>query len=167
MVVYTTAALVGRVLLRQPATDWPPLSARPWTATSITDFWSFRWHQFFRHTFVTFGQPGAVLGAFGVSALLHYVGLWGLGRGTEPSSGGFFIMMGVGAVLERVWLRTTGLRVQGFWGWAWTMAWTLSWGTFMLDGWARRGMIACDFFKPGQRPGKAIVDVIISLITNY
>ena len=183
VVVYTTvdamyhfATIVGRVLLRQPATDWPALSARPWMATSIADFWSFRWHQFFRNTFITFGarpggallgQPGALFGAFGVSAILHYVGLWGLGRGTEFSSGGFFVLMGVGAVLEHVWWRTTGMGVRGFWGWAWTMAWTLSWGTFMLDGWARRGMIACDFFSPGLRPGKPIVDAIVSLMTNH
>ncbi|KAH9059498.1 hypothetical protein EDB87DRAFT_1684577 [Lactarius vividus] len=183
IVVYTTvdamyhvATLVGRVLLRQPAADWPSLSARPWTATSIVDFWSFRWHQFFRHVFVVFGarpggallgQQGALLGAFGVSAVLHYVGVWGLGRGTEFSSGGaFFVLMAVGAVLERVWQHTTGTRVQGFWGWAWTMSWTLFWGTFMIDGWARRGMIACDFFMPGLRPGKPIVDGIIALITN-
>jgi hypothetical protein len=182
IVVYTTvdamyhvATLFGRVVLRQPAADWPALSARPWMATSIVDFWAFRWHQSFRHTFVAFGarpggallgRPGAFLGGFGVSSVLHYVGLWGLGNGTEFwSAGAFFVLMGVGTVLERVWQRTTGTQVRGFWGWAWTMAWTLSWGTIMLDGWARHGLIACDFFMP-VRPGKLIVDGIIALITN-
>ncbi|KAH9005625.1 hypothetical protein EDB86DRAFT_3071396 [Lactarius hatsudake] len=150
--IYHMATLIGRVLLRQPAADWPALSARPWTATSIVDLWSFRWHQFFRHVFVVFGarpggallgQPGALLGAFGVSAVLHYVGVWGLGWGTEFSgAGGFFVVMGVGAGLERVWQRTTGVQVGGFWGWAWTMSWTLFWGTFMLDSWARHGLLA-------------------------
>ena len=74
--------------------------------------------------------------------------------------------MGIGAVLERVWQRTTGARVRGFWGWAWTMAWTVFRGTFMLDGWTRHGIIACDFFIPGLQPGKPIVDGIISLTTN-
>ncbi len=152
--IYHMATLVGRVLLRQPAEDWPALSARPWTATSIADFWGFRWHQFFRYIFVVFGarpggallgQPGALLGAFGVSALMHYVGMWGLGRGTEFGAGGFFILMAVGAVLECVWQRTTGTRVEGFWGWAWTMSWTLFWGTFMLDVWARHGLFALPF----------------------
>ncbi|KAH9019080.1 hypothetical protein EDB85DRAFT_585567 [Lactarius pseudohatsudake] len=152
---YHIATLIGRVLLQQPAADWPALSARPWTATSIVDLWSFRWHQFFRHVFVVFGarpggallgQPGALLGAFGVSAVLHYVGMWGLGWGTEFSgAGGFFVLMGVGAGLERVWQRTTGMRVGGFWGWAWTMSWTLFWGTFMLDMWARHGLLALPF----------------------
>ncbi|KAH8992684.1 hypothetical protein EDB92DRAFT_1856935 [Lactarius akahatsu] len=50
--------------------------------------------------------------------------------------------MGVGAALERVWQHTTGMRVGGFWGWTWTMSWTLFWGTFMLDTWARHGLLA-------------------------
>ena len=181
IVVYTTVdayyhivTLVGRVLLRQPATDWPALSARPWMATSIVDFWGFRWHQFFRHTFVTFGarpggallgRVGVVLGGFGVSALVHCIGFWGLGRGMENCGDGvFFGFMGVGAVLEGIWQRTTGMRVGGFWGWVWTMAWTLTWGTFLLDGWARNGMIAGNLLDP--RPGKAIVEGMIALFTN-
>jgi hypothetical protein len=174
-VIFHIATLVGRVLLQQPATDWPALSARPWTATSIADFWSFRWHQCLRHIFIKFGarpagallgRPGALLGAFGLSAVIHYIGMWGVGSGTELSTGAFFVLMGVGVVLERVWQRTTGTQVRGFWGWAWTMAWTLFWGTFMLDGWARRGLIGCDFFGPSPRLGKPIVDGIIALITN-
>jgi hypothetical protein len=101
-------------------------------ATSIT---SFCWHQFFRYTFIVFGtrlggallrRPGALLGAFGVSAVLHYVGLWGLGKETEFSSAdASFVLTVVGAVPERVWRRTTGTRVRGFWGWTWTMSWFL------------------------------------------
>ncbi|KAH9022942.1 hypothetical protein EDB85DRAFT_2119593 [Lactarius pseudohatsudake] len=174
--MYHIASLVGRGLLRQPAADWPAVSARPWTATSIADFWSFRWHQFLRHTLIKFGarpggalfgRPGALLGAFGISAVLHYVGMWGVGRGLEFSSAGaFFVLMGVGVVLERIWQRTTGTQVRGFWGWVWTMGWTLFWGTFMLDGWARHGLIGCDFFSLRLRPGKSIVDGIITLTAN-
>ena len=173
--MYHMATLVGRVLLRQPAADWPALSARPWAATSIIEFWSFRWHQFFRHTFVVYGarpggallgNTGALFGGFMVSAVIHYVGMWGVGNGTELSAGAFFILMGVGAVLECVWQHTTGTPVRGLWGWAWTMAWTLFWGVFMLDGWARHGLIACDFFIPSLRPGKLIVDGIFTLISN-
>ena len=170
-VMYHAATLIGRVLLQQPAAEWLALSDRPWLATSIQDFWSFRWHQYYRHTFVAygarpggalFGRPGAVLGAFIVSAVMHYVGLWGLGKGTEFwGAGAFFLFMGVGAMLERVWHSTTSTRVGGFWGWAWTMTWTLSWGTFMLDGWARYGLMAGDSFI-----GKHIVNGIAALITK-
>jgi len=174
-VMYHIASLVGRVLLRQSAADWPALSARPWTATSIADFWSFRWHQCLRRIFVVFGarsggallgRPGALLGAFGVSAVLHHIGVWGLGRGAEfISAGAFFILMGVGASLEHVWQYTTGMQVRGFWGWAWTMTWTLLWGTFMLDGWARHGIFGCDFM-PSVPLGRPIVDGLLALITN-
>ncbi|KAI0267677.1 hypothetical protein BC834DRAFT_822135 [Gloeopeniophorella convolvens] len=180
VVVYTTvdamyliSMLVGRVLLRQPASQWPRLANRPWLATSITEFWSFRWHQSFRHTFTVFGarpggalfgRPGALFGAFAVSAVMHDVGMWGLGHGTEfRTAGGFFVFMGVGAALEGAFARATGRRVRGVWGWAWTMLWTLGWGTLMFDAWARRGMIASDFYPQSLRPGKALVDSIIAV----
>jgi hypothetical protein len=172
-VAYHIATLAGRILLQQSAWQWPPLFDRPWTSTSITDCWGLRWHQLFRHVFVVFGsqpgqallgRPGALMGAFAVSGVLHDVGMWGLGQGTEFSTvGGFFLLMGVGAALERGFKQVTGRRVGGLWGWAWTMVWTISWGTLMLDAWARRGMIAADFFPYGLRPGKSLVDALILL----
>jgi hypothetical protein len=172
-VAYHIATLVGRILLRQSAWQWPPLFDRPWTSTSITDCWSFRWHQLFRHEFVVFGsqpgrallgRPGSVVGAFAVSGVLHDLGMWGLGRGTEFSTiGGFFLLMGVGATLEYGFKQATGRRVGGLWGWAWTMVWTISWGTLMIDAWARRGMIAADFFPDRLRPGKLLVNALILL----
>jgi len=90
--------------------------------------------------------------------------MWGIGRGTKFSSAGaFFVLMGI---VERVWQRTTGTRVQGFWGWAWTMVWTVFRGTFMLDVWARHGLIACDFFMPGLRPGKPNRSSMVSLLAT-
>jgi hypothetical protein len=59
-VIYHAATLIVRVLLHQSAADWPALTARPWMATSITDFWSFRWHQTLRHTFTVLGRALAV-----------------------------------------------------------------------------------------------------------
>jgi len=181
MVVYTNAnmlyhvaTLIGRVVLRQSAWQWPPLFNRPWTSTSIGDFWGFRWHQFFRHVFVVYGarpggallgQPGALLGAFAVSAVIHDLGMWGLGRGTEfRTAGGFFLLMGIGAALEHGFKGLTGRRVGGIWGWAWTMGWTLGWGTLMIDAWARRGIVACDYSPDWLRPGKLVIDTIISHI---
>jgi hypothetical protein len=170
--LYHFATLIGRVILRQPAWQWPPLSDRPWMATSIADFWGHRWHQFFRRVFVVYGarpggaimgRPGALLGAFGVSAVIHDLGMWGLGRGTEfRTAGGFFLLMGVGAALEHAFKRLTGCRVGGFWGWVWTMVWTVGWGTLMIDAWARRGLVACDFCPDWLRPGKLLLDTMIS-----
>ena len=170
---YHAATLGGRILFRQHAAQWPPLMHRPWMSTSIREFWSYRWHQALRHFFIVFGArpggallglPGAIMGAFTVSAVLHHLGLWGLGHGTEFSTaGGFFLLMGLGAIMEDAFKRATGLRVKGFLGWLWTMLWTLLWGMFMLDGCARHGMFVNHFFCDRLRPGKLLIDRIIAL----
>jgi hypothetical protein len=111
-----------------------------------------------------FGKPGAVVGAFALSAILHHIGLWGSGNGTEfITAGGFFLLMGIGVIIEGGFRRATGLRVQGWLGWSWTMLWTTLWGTFMIDGWARHGVLATEFLPGGFRPGKIVVDIIIAL----
>ncbi|KAI0067200.1 hypothetical protein BV25DRAFT_1789320, partial [Artomyces pyxidatus] len=170
-VLYLVAALVGRTILCQPPAHWPPLSNRPWLSTSVAEFWGRRWHQFFRHMFVAvgarplqtiLGSAGGVLGAFGLSAVLHDAGMWGLGRGTEFGTvGGFFVLMGVGVLFERAWERAVGHKVGGLAGWTWTMVWTLGWGSRMVDAWARRGLVGSDFLPAGYRPGKALVDVVL------
>ena len=131
---YLASALIGRVLLRQPAWRWPPLFERPLTSTSLADFWSFRWHQIFRYPFVELGsrpggallgRPGALFGAFVLSGALHDFAMWGLGKGMEPRSvAGFFLFMGVGTALEYVFRQATGNRVGGLLGpgWVWSIA---------------------------------------------
>jgi hypothetical protein len=170
-VYYHIASLVGRLILQQPAWQWPPPSNRPWMSTSIADFWRFRWHRFFRHVLVVFGarpgkalfgRHGALLGAFGVSAVIHDLGMWGLGRGTEfRTVGGFFVLMGVGVILEHAFEGMTGRRVGGFRGWVWTMVWTLGWCTLTVDAWARRGMAATDPPPNWLRPGKLLIETIV------
>ena len=176
-VTYHLGILVGRIIFRQSASAWPPAFHQPWMSTSILEFWSFRWHQFPRHLFVVFGarpggklfgRPGAVMGAFAVSAVLHHIALWAVGNGTEfVTAGGFFLLMGVGVIMESAFTKATGLRVRGWLGWSWTMMWTTLWGAFMLDGWARHGVIGHDFLAIGPRPGKAVVDAIIALSSRW
>jgi len=171
--MYHVSTLVGRIVLRQPASLWPPAFHRPWLSTSIHEFWSFRWHQFLRHLCITFGarpggmlfgKPGAFIGAFAVSAFLHHVGIWGIGSGTELiTTWGFFLMMGVGAIMEVVYKQVTGMRVQGWTGWIWTTLWTTLWGTFLIDGWAKHGVFALVCFPDRFRVGKIVVDTIIAL----
>ena len=173
---YHVAMLIGRILLCQPASHWPPLFRQPWMATSVREFWSVRWHHMFRHFFVVFGarpggaflgEPGAVMGAFGLSGFMHVVGLWGIGREMEVRHDmGFFLLMGVGAILESAFQRATGSRVRGWLGWLWTMAWTISWGSLLIDSWARRGIFAVDFFPDHLRPGKLLIDSAISLFSK-
>jgi hypothetical protein len=165
--------LAGRAIFRQPASVWPPAFRQPWMSTSLREFWGSRWHQFMRRLFIVFGaypggelfgKPAAVMGAFAVSALVHYVGLWGVGNGTEfATAGGFFLLMGVGAIMEGGFTGMSGLKVRGWLGWAWTMVWTTLWGTLMIDGWARHGVFATDFLPSGFRPGKVVVETMIAL----
>ena len=174
-VAYRMGALVGRVVFRQPASDWPPISDRPWLSTSLHQYWSSRWHQQFRHLFVVFGarpggallgRPGALIGAFAVSAVLHYIAAFGLGSRPEFAPlGGFFLVMGFGTAMEAAFRSKTGARVQGFYGWLWTMLWTTFWGTWMMDSWARHGMLSSVFFPNWLRPGKALVDAVIGVST--
>jgi len=169
---YYASALVGRIIFRQPAPP-PIFFHRPWMSTSLCDFWNLRWHQLLRPLFIYFGarpgrallgKPGAVMGAFGVSAIIHHVGMWGMGNGTEFTSvGGFFLLLGVGVIMEVAFTRATGLRVRGWIGWSWAMTWSTLWGTLIMDAWARHGMLANVFLPNGFRPGKKVVDAIIAL----
>lgn len=172
-IFYLISTLIGRILLRQPAWLWPPLFEYPLTSTSLTDFWSFRWHQTFRYVFVALGSRpggailgrfGALMGAFTLSGLLHDFGMWVLGKGMEfRSVTGFFLLMAVGCALEYGFKQATGHRVGGLWGWVWSVTWSVSWGTMIIDAWTRRGLMASDFFPFAPRPGKWLVDAIILL----
>jgi Membrane bound O-acyl transferase family len=174
--MYHVAMLIGRILLRQPASHWPPLFRQPWVATSIGEFWSVHWHQFFRHFVIVFGarpggallgRPGALIGAFAVSSLIHIVGLWGTGSGMDMCyDAAFYLVMGVGVFLESVFERATGLPVCAQFGWLWTMAWTLSWGSLLLDLRARCGIFAVEFLPDHLRPGKMLINSIISLFSK-
>ena len=174
--LYHIPASIGRILLRQPASMWPRLFHWPWMSTSLHELWSYRWHQLYRHIFIVFGarpggalfgKPGAYMGAFVISAMVHHIGIWGIGNGSEFStSGGFFLLMGAGAVSEVAFAKATGSRVRGWIGWLWTMLWMILCGTFMMDGWARRGLFAAEIFPSRFRPGKVVVGAIIALTSD-
>lgn len=172
---YLAAAVPSCLFLGQSTSQWPPPSNRPWLSTSISEFWGKRYHRFFRQIFVAvgsrplsaiFGKPGAVIGAFAVSALVHDWGLYGLGKGTEFSTVGmFFVMMGVGIVLEGIWEEGLGMgKVRGWKGWVWTMVWTLGWGMRMVDAWARKGLLVINLFPAESRIGNIVVSGVVRLV---
>ncbi|KZT18114.1 hypothetical protein NEOLEDRAFT_1143830 [Neolentinus lepideus HHB14362 ss-1] len=164
---YQQATVIAVVVFQQEPAQWPPLFDEPWKAESLADFWGRRWHQILRQGFIAVGsQPlrkllgrvGGVMGAFLVSALLHDWVAWGMGRGGEFwSVGGFFLMNGVGVVVEELWARITGRRVQGWRGWIWTMVWLIGWGNLLVDAWARRGLMASMFLPDGWRPSQTLL----------
>jgi hypothetical protein len=175
-VMHRLCALFGQIVLGQSAAQWPRIANRPWMSTSVTEFWGKRWHQFFRHIFVVYGSHpgrkiagwyGSIMGAYIVSAVMHVLGLWGLGRGTEfTHTGGFFVMVGLASILERKWKLWTGKEVAGVPGMLWGAIWQLIWGSGMVDAWARRGMIANEFLPGKMRIGKALVDVVLTVVAR-
>ncbi|KAI9431516.1 hypothetical protein H4582DRAFT_1242142 [Lactarius indigo] len=174
--MYQFCALTGQIVFGQSLTQWPRIANRPWLAMSVTEFWGKRWHQFFRHLFAVFGAwpgkkvagwYGSVMGAYIISANMHVLMLWGLGRGTEwIHTGGFFIMLGIATIGERKWKEWTGKPVTGFFGTLWTVFLHLAWGSGMVDAFVRRGMVANDFVPKQMRIGKFIVDSILTLVAR-
>ncbi|VDB94320.1 unnamed protein product [Peniophora sp. CBMAI 1063] len=172
--VYEAGALISRMLLGLEDWQWPRLFDSPWLATSLAGFWARRWHQCLRAIFVVTGaQPAAkigrlvggkqgeavlgVMGAFGVSAVLHVFGLWGMGKGFDFwQMGGFFLMQGVGVLLEAV----SPIKPSGVAGWWWTMGWTLGWGTQMIDAWAKAGLLASDYLPGWASPSVWLLERI-------
>ncbi len=160
------------VLLGQSPNAWPPLFFNPYIATSILDFWG-RWHQLFRHNFIEFGgkpmmflvgRAGMIFGTFFISGVLHYLGLWGMARGSDfTAAAGYFMMQGVGAVLELVFRSVVGTRVKGLFGWIWTYVWTIGWGILITEAWSLRGLMGSRFFPDGQRPAVIIAEQLSGL----
>lgn len=150
-IVYNIISLFSVLLLRQTPEQWPPLFNAPWKSTSLTEFWGSRWHQINRIIYLKlggeplgylFGRPGTVMGAFLISAILHDWGMWGLGNGTDfYGAGGFFLLMGVGVVLEGLWRKLTGSRVGGVLGWIWTASWVVGWSGILVESWATHGLL--------------------------
>lgn len=160
---YHAATLAMFVLApRQDPAMWPPLSVAPWAAVSLRDFWGRRWHQLFRHMFVRFGarpahallgRPAGVLGVFALSAVMHDVCIWGMGRGTAfRQIGGFFLLSGVGVLAEQAFERITARKVQGFAGWCWTMLFLLGTGNLLIDAWLTRGLAGASPIPDCLRP---------------
>ncbi|KAF8064409.1 hypothetical protein FPV67DRAFT_221191 [Lyophyllum atratum] len=153
---YLFYTLAGVLIFRQHISLWPPAFEAPWLSTSLNEFWSKRWHQFFRDPFFTLGgypmlllfvgRAGAVLGTFFMSSILHSFAFWGMGRGTDfMRVGGYFIVNGIGVLLEHIWRSVTGRRVGGWCGRIWTYIWIVGWGHFLVEAWAVKGFMSGTF----------------------
>jgi hypothetical protein len=167
-------AVLCILLLRHRPEQWPPSFDAPWRATSLRDFWSRRWHQWFRQVFIflggrpislIFGRAGGVIGAFLASGLFHHVALLALDSSSETWRSLLpFGMMGAGVVFERAVL---GTNVGGWAGWVWTMSWMVLWGNVMVDGWARAGMLGGSSFLDSATPVREPIGVLIRMFDEY
>lgn len=157
---YDALTFLGVFLFRQDPAQWPPAFNSPAHSTSLNEFWTRRWHQFYRDTFllgaypftVIFGRVGKVLGAFMSSALFHHLTLAALDDRSEcwRMLVGFG-MMAPGVLAEHAFYKVTGRKVGGPVGWVWTMAWLILWGHMIVEGFVRVGMfVPLDFIGPVQ-----------------
>jgi len=168
--VYDIFTIVSIIILQHHPAQWPPIFDSPWRSTSLVSCWGRRWHQCLRGIFVSIGakplsfligRVGGVMGAFIWSAILHDLGLWGMGKGTEFWSVGlFFLMNGVGCIIEALFQNATGLKVGGWAGWLWTMGWLAGWGNLMVDAFARRGLLGSKFVPEGYMPSQILQSYI-------
>jgi hypothetical protein len=192
---YDIATLLGVVIFQQRPTQWPPISDTPWASTSLTELWSKRWHQVFRvgstksktldshwslrqacfmslgfqpMYLVTGSRAFSVMGAFLVSAVLHILGTWSLGRGCNLLTvGGFFLVNGVGIILEGLFTEVSGKRVQGLAGNIWVLVFAVGFGQFLLDEWATKGLIGSQFIQDSLRPGKNLLYLTYHVVTRW
>ena len=152
--MHTAMACLSIALLNDLPSRWGPPAVRvPWLSTSVSEFWSKRWHQFLRITFMMVGywpvqaalRPvagrrvaniAAITGTFLASGLLH-----DMGRVTLAPEPGFavtqvtlfFALQPFAIFAEQFWEYCTGRRVRGFWGWLWTASWLLATAPLLLE----------------------------------
>ena len=164
---YQVLAIIGTVLFQQRPSQWPPLFDSPWLSTSLSELWGRRWHQLMRDVVVNlgaqpfnclFGRPGGLLGAFLLSGIFHDIELRTVGRGgNSVVIVGFWVMNGVGVVLERIWTRATGRRVGGVWGWTWMFVWLALWGVWVAEEWAKVGRFGMWILPGDLKPSLSLV----------
>ncbi|KAI8448096.1 hypothetical protein BY996DRAFT_4591862 [Phakopsora pachyrhizi] len=139
-------------------TLYPELFNYPPFRTSLTDFWSKGWHCVFRRDFLFCGaEPmlkltaafsptvqkiAAVMGAMFMSGALHE---WGFSSAAGQMDWNFrttkfFLMGGVGIVLEAMFKKFTGRKVGGFYGWVWLWFWMSLWSQTLMEAWMSRGL---------------------------
>ncbi|KAJ7475722.1 membrane bound O-acyl transferase family-domain-containing protein [Mycena latifolia] len=166
-------AIIGVTIFRQSPADWPPIFRSPWFSTSLTEFWAARWHQVFRQDFIVIGakpvslvagRGAGVLGAFLVSGVLHYIGLWGMNGDSDVRVIFFFLTMGFGVILEGLWKRFSGTRVGGWCGWVWTGVWVLTFGPLLADPWCQSGIMGSVFLPQIVRPSRILHAFIIDIL---
>ncbi|KAG2741340.1 hypothetical protein P692DRAFT_20840077 [Suillus brevipes Sb2] len=171
---YELTAVLCVLLFRQHPDQCPPSFDSPWRATSLREFWSQRWHQWFRRLFIffgghplslLFGRIGGVIGAFLASGFFHHLALLAIDQSSElwrmllP-----FGMMGAGVVIERA---VAGNKAGGWMGWTWTMCWLVLWGNVMVDGWARAGMLGGSSILDSATPVRQPIERLVKTFDEY
>ncbi|KAG8886820.1 hypothetical protein FRB98_000956 [Tulasnella sp. 332] len=164
-------------IFRQDPAEHPFIFWSPHNATSVRELWGKRWHSLLRSAFVAMGykpgsalvgEVGGLMGAFIVSGVLHDIGMWGYGKGTDPwRVVGFFWLQSVGIILEGIWRKIVGRRVQGVWGRLWTWTWVMCTVHIVAEAWLQRGVGgAVNFVPEDYRPAVYLQRYLASSISR-
>ncbi|KAF8706588.1 Membrane bound O-acyl transferase family, partial [Rhizoctonia solani] len=149
-----------------PVEAWPTLFNRPFSATSLEDFWTHRWHSLFRRTFdrlslgvlcaierITGPAPARfrkflrVTTIFGLSATLHLLLMYRLPTSEthihptflDSSILAFFLSQPLALLIERTAIKPIAggnVWITRLYAWSWL----LYSGRWWADVWIRRGM---------------------------
>ena len=169
---YDMCTITAVLVFRQDPAQWPPAFGSPWRATSLSELWGRRWHQFHRRVLLiqggfplsfVLGRVGFIIGAFLSSGMLHHIAMVPLNdqlASWRMLAG--FGMVGSGVLAERAFKQFTGRKVSGAVGWVWTMAWLLLWGNVIIDAHARAGMFGHLNVTDGMVPGQAMAERLVA-----
>lgn len=174
--VYHTSAVVSLLLGWEVETWDLDIMHRPWAADSLTDLWGRRWHQVLRHHFVILSaftcrvlcipQTRATMVplAFCYSCVAHVLGELNMSPVPTPwKIGSFFLLNGVGCLLEGMFTMFTGRKVRGPCGRIWFLIALFTTSRLACEAWLDAGMAGCTLL-PHRGPGEYIAPRILSLI---
>ncbi|MBW0520950.1 hypothetical protein O181_060665 [Austropuccinia psidii MF-1] len=147
---------------------YPPLFKTPLFQESLSDFWGKGWQSVFRRDFIflgaepmvkvfaPFGQTASrlagLMGAMFISGIMVILPIsFSLINSDSLVSTvknidwyfrttWFFMAMGLGIVIEVIFRRVTGKRVQGVFGWLWLWFWFGLWIDMIMNVWLERGL---------------------------
>ncbi|TBU50604.1 hypothetical protein BD309DRAFT_944293 [Dichomitus squalens] len=163
---YDIASLVGVGVFQQSPSSWPPFHDEPWFSSSLHEFWSKRWHQALRQTFLVYGgypgwwvagDLGMLFGTFLASGLFHEIGLYVAGEPIDPWVTLFFFAQPFGILAEKFYKKQTGRRVNGTLGVVMVVVFVVVLGQVCTDSWLRRGMGGKVITPPALSPARRII----------
>lgn len=172
---YDLVTLVAVGLLDGSPTCWPPVVDDPWSSDSMHVFWSKRWHQLLRQTFMVFGgYPGKLIagnlgmlfGAFIASGLFHECSMYAMGRGFDHTVTIFFALQGPLLIFERLWRKITGRRISGWMGRLWVYFILFIAAQPLVNAWHRRGLGGGLVIPPFMSPVRWILVPILQRILH-
>ncbi|OAV95211.1 hypothetical protein PTTG_04373 [Puccinia triticina 1-1 BBBD Race 1] len=148
---------LSRVDLEETCPVW--FTKSPLEAASLSAFWRNHWHTMLQDLFVEAGaipltslvrwtfasrkphpkllRLSGIIGAFGVSAILHEAGIWcnagSFDRRLRTLT--FFLSQAVAICLENGFKSLSGKLVDGPLGRIWTFSWLIFFGAPMIEAW--------------------------------